>query len=417
LNKKIKVLFISHSPFFNGAEICLLTLTRNISREKFVPIVVFPHEGPLVEEMKKLDIKTYITPLERWIRYEHDKPVMNADVSIRVKKIMDIIEKESIDIVHTNTSVIFEGAIAAKKKGVPHIWHVHEFLIDHPELRAALPVPIIYSIISGLSYKIVAVSNFVKNQFDPMIDSDKIVTIYDGIEEDKETLKDNFLRGNFGIKENEIIAVSIGLLNEAKGYINFLQAAYEVKQKGGKVKFLWVGGASKKDLRDFNSRIKKLRLKDSVFYLGFRSDVDSILKCSDFLICSSQMETLSLVILEAMAAGLPVITTNCGGPSECVVEGITGYIVPVNDSKTLSEKIIELSGDEKMRKMYGMNARMRYSDFFTAKVYTRSFEDLYMRTTNDKKKIASSVKENILIESCLKLYRQISEHHWGTLKN
>jgi len=416
LIKKNKILFISHSSYFNGAEICLLTLLKTLNRDVFEPVVVFPNSGPLEEEIRLLNLKIYITPLERWIRYKSDRPIFNSDIKNRVQGIINIIEKESVYIVHTNTSVVPEGAIAAKIKNIPHIWHIHEYLKGHTSFYPSLPLPLIYGCICALSEKIVSVSEFVKGQFEPIINTNKITTIYNGVAENKQTNNNNLLRKTYGIRDNEIIGVTLGILTKEKGYNNFLESARIVRDQGYQVKFIWVGDGDKKTIRDFKLKVKKFGLKNSVIYLGFRKDIQEILKCSDFLMCTSIMETLSLAILEAMAAGIPVITTNCGGPSECVTEGITGFIVPINDPIKLSEKIIEISSDIELRKTLGENSLKCFQDKFIANNFTERFEDLYLKIINDKNFETISLKEKILLESFLQLYEGISEQHWKTIK-
>lgn len=412
--RKIKILFISHSPHFNGAEICLFTLIKNIDRSLFEPIVVFPYPGPLHKVVKSLGIKIYISPLERWIRYKYDKPIPNSDLQSRTQMIIKIIEKESIDIVHTNTSVILEGALASKIKNVPHIWHVHENIKESTELNPCLPIPITYEFMSHLSSKIISVSNFVKEQFNTIINEKLITTIYNGVKENKASVN-NELRNKLGIKNDEIIAITVGVLSEAKGFDNLLNAATIVRDKGIKIKFLWVGGEINKNLKDFNKKVKKLGLKDSVSYLGFRNDIPELLKSSDFLICTSVMETLSLVILEAMAARIPVITTECGGPSECVIDNVSGFIVPINDSNRLSDKIIEISSDRVKRNRFGMNGLKRFVEYFRENLYIEKFEDLYVGIINENTDKTVSDKERNLIESFFQIYNIFSDHHWKAL--
>ncbi len=416
MKRKFKILYISHSPYFNGAEICLLTLVKIINKDLFEPIVVFPAPGPLVEEMKSIGVKTYISPIERWIRFGFEKPVRDSNMSYRVQMIARIIDEEAIDLVHTNSSVVLEGAIAAKYKNVPHVWHIHEFLKEHPELSSCLPLAFVYEIISYLSKKIVCVSDFTKSQFEPIAVNDKLTTIYNGVEINENFQEYNFLRSNLGIKDNELIAVVVGLLTEAKGYQNLLETASLIRKKGNNTKFVWIGGSSKKNLRNFNLKIRNSGLKNSVTYLGFRKDIQAILRCSDLLISPSIMENLSLSILEAMAAGLPVIATDCGGTYECVVNGQTGFIVPVNDSIKLSEKIIEISYDEKKRKMFGENGFTRFLNNFSANVYVEKFENLYSEILDGRELKPISTKEKMLMDSFLQVYDVISKNHWKVLK-
>jgi len=408
LNRKIKILYISHSAYLNGAEICLYKLVKNINKNIYQPIVIFPENGPIIGKFNELGVKTYILPLERWIRFKYDKKLNKSNISSRCKNIMEIIEKEEIRVVHTNTSVILEGAIAAKLKGIPHIWHIHEYLKGHPDLKTIVPLPLVYLIISFLSYKIVSVSNFAQSQFDSVSDNSNQIVIYNGIDE-KENCEINHVLKDFKEKySDEIIAITIGLLTESKGYENLLEAAYLVQKKGYKVKFLWIGDAFNKSLRNFKTKIKKLGIKNTVFYLGFQPDIINSLKYTDMLISSSQNEALPTVIIEAMAAERAVIATNCGGTSECVVDGVTGILVPVNDPIRLSEKIIEMAIDTQKRKKLGENGLKRYQEKFTSSTYIREFEKLYSDTLDNYPVNSNLGFESNIVESMMQIYEHLS---------
>jgi glycosyltransferase involved in cell wall biosynthesis len=412
--KKIKILFISHSSYFNGAEICLLNLVENIDKDVFDPVVVFPEQGPLLDKIKSFDVRTYIVPLERWITYKFENPLKKTTLRSRTQNIMNIIDNESIDIVHTNTAVVLEGAIAAKIKGIPHVWHIHEFLQGHSELNAVLPLPFVYQIMFELSDRLVTVSNYSKRQFQGLIDEKDITVIYNGIEENNLPSDKNFVRNEFKFSNNDLVAVSVGLLSEAKGYDNLLKTAEICKDKGINVKFIWVGGSVNKTEKDFIKKTKKRGLEEKVFYLGFRQNIPELLRSSDLMICFSTMEAFPLSILEAMAAGLPVITTDCGGPAESVINNETGFIVPVNDPQKLSDKIIELSSSAGKRKLLGDNGLKRFEDNFSIKKYINSFELLYKETVNIEK--FASPRELAFIESSYDLYETVSNEHWKKLK-
>ena len=204
MSNKIKILYISHSPFINGAEICLYNLVKNLNKDIFEPIVLFPEQGPLIEKINDLGIKTYIRPLERWIRFNFDKKVKNSNLLLRSQSILDIIDRESINIVHSNTSVIIEGAIAAKLKSVPHIWHIHEFLNGHIGLKSVIPLPLVYFAISYLSTKIVSVSEYARSQFEFSDDNKKFVVIYNGVEENGISVNTDVFANFRGKNSNEV---------------------------------------------------------------------------------------------------------------------------------------------------------------------------------------------------------------------
>jgi len=415
LKHRRRILFISHSPHKNGAEICLLTLIRNINRKLFDPVVVFPSLGPLVEDMERIGVKTYVTPLERWIRYTFDDPVMDFDLNERTQNIVNIIGQESIDIVHTNTSVILEGAIASRIKNIPHVWHVHEFLKGHPDLTPCIPLTLVYWFISQLSRKIVCVSNFVRTQFEQIAEPEQLVTIHNGSEEQMISSLGKDIVPRNPNDDKPIIAVTLGLLSKGKGYATLLEAASILHNRNYNIKFLWLGGAEKQSVREFMVRVKELGLKNSVFYCGFRNDAASILQNSDFLICPSQLEALPMSILEAMSFGKPVVTTDCGGVSECVVDGETGYVVPVNEPTKMAERISDLIKDDEKRKVLGENALRHFEKNFTAKVFAEKFEQLYLEILHGKTRPKFTDRESLILDDLLFLYEDASAAHWRRL--
>lgn len=413
---KIKILYILHSPFFNGAEICIYKLIKNINKDIFEPIVVLPENGPMVYELNKLGIKTQILSIERWIRFENDKKISNSDMFSRSKKIMDIIEEENIDIVHTNTSVVLEGAIAAKLKNIPHIWHIHEYLQGHKDLKPVIPLPIVYFLINSLSDKIITVSDYAKRQFESIDNQEKFEVIHNGVEENDKKKNESIFYDYVNKNNNELIAVILGLLNESKGFENLIKTVSIVRRKGYKINFFWIGGALKKSLKIFKSKIKKSGLKDMIYYIGFRTDIQEIIKSSDLLISFSLNEALPTVILEAMAAGKAVIATNCGGTSECVENGVTGYLVPVNNPEKMSEKIVELASDSSKRIIFGENGFNKFKKSFSINMYVKKFENVYSNLINSINKKDISKEEEILIKSFLKMYDQASNCMWRKSK-
>ncbi|MHB8843599.1 MAG: glycosyltransferase family 4 protein [Nitrospirota bacterium] len=375
---KTKILYISHSPYINGAEICLLTLLKYLNKSQYEPVVIFPSDGPLVDEIKQLSINTYIVPQERWLKYPFDNFLKDVDIQSRVRQIVDIIDKESIRIVHTNTSVVYEGALAAKMRNIPHIWHIHETLEDHPELKPIIPLTVIHWAIAYLSDAIITPANMVKQQFLNVIEPSKLHTIYNGIDSRQfENVEGASLRAELGLADDDIIAVSVGGLTERKGYVNLLQAAALARQQNRSIQFVWAGPASDESLHDFVTKAQEWDVQDTVHYLGFRKDAPLIIKGADMFILPSMNEAFPLVILEAMASSKAVIATDCGGVRECVIDGETGFIVPVNDSAYLANRINDLVNDKTRMKEMGEKGYIRFKERYTADLFAKRFEQIY----------------------------------------
>jgi glycosyltransferase involved in cell wall biosynthesis len=107
------------------------------------------------------------------------------------------------------------------------------------------------------------------------------------------------------------------------------------------------------------------RLHDRVKLAGFRRDIPRILRSSDVLVCPSLFETYGMSNVEAMACGVPVVSTNVGGPTETVVEGETGFLVPPCEPRPLAARVLELLGDPTLRQTMGAAGRRRVLEEYT----------------------------------------------------
>jgi len=108
-------------------------------------------------------------------------------------------------------------------------------------------------------------------------------------------------------------------------------------------------------------RAERLGLGDAVDFLGFRADVEDVLRDSRVFVLTSQQEGLSIAITEAMASELPVVATNVGETSDLVRDGETGYLISVGDVDTLSRRLLELDDDSDLRTRLGRSGRRAVS--------------------------------------------------------
>ena len=124
--------------------------------------------------------------------------------------------------------------------------------------------------------------------------------------------------------------------------------------------------AGEGELRPALERIvRKKKLDPAVRFLGYRNDVAAVLASLDIFVHPSLWEGFGLAILEAMAAGKPVIATNVSAIPELVLDGYTGILVPPEDPAKLSRAITTLSRNVALRQRYGENGRRRWQEYFT----------------------------------------------------
>lgn len=398
----MKILFISHSSEIGGAENFLYTLLKSLPKEQFECYCLFPRTGPLEKRISALGIKTYISELKWWVSSNKNTIVtlfnFCHDLKKRIDRIIEIILSNNIDLVVTNTIVIGEGAIAAKITNVPHLWYILEILSSDPGLHAFTSLDSFYSLIILLSDYIVTVSNAVKKEIEDHIKyiSPKIKTIYGGIEIKKEVSQSQFMDTH----KNKIV-FSAGNICRRKGLTTLLKAAKYVHEVIPDVKFKIAGRIVDEDYyKKILKERKQLKLEKAFESIGFCNNIYPFLESSSIFVLSSLSEPFGLVILEAMNSSKPVIATNSGGSAEAVIDGKTGFIVPVDDAKTMAEKIIYLLKNDDIAYQMGKAGYERLKNDFNNKRFADGLINCFQITLTESVTKKRSILE---IEKALEI--------------
>lgn len=128
--------------------------------------------------------------------------------------------------------------------------------------------------------------------------------------------------------------------------------------------------------------VRELNIKDDVYFLGKQEAVVDILNASDLFIMPSQSESFGLSALEAMACGIPTITTSIGGLPELVVHNETGYIAEIGDVERMAKYAIDLLKNQNKYKKFSENARKRAVEFFNKEKIVNQYEQFYLKVLN-----------------------------------
>lgn len=167
---------------------------------------------------------------------------------------------------------------------------------------------------------------------------------------------EKFSNQQSAINHQQFIALFVGEVGLRKGVPYLLQAWSELNLKDAE---LWLAGAISRDIK--RTVLSKYRHREDIKFLGFRKDVPEMMARADVFVFPSIEEGSALVTYEAMAAGLPVVTTANSG--SVVRDGQEGFVLPIRDVEELKEKIKLLYNDEELRKKMGESARTRSQNF------------------------------------------------------
>jgi N,N'-diacetylbacillosaminyl-diphospho-undecaprenol alpha-1,3-N-acetylgalactosaminyltransferase len=195
------------------------------------------------------------------------------------------------------------------------------------------------------------------------------------------------VKESLGIFADQVVVTMVARIIKDKGIFEYLDAATKLRAKyGEKTLFLLIGDSDLGNPTSVNiENMKHVGSKESgVWYLGARDDIVRVLHASDVYCLPSYREGLPMSVLEAMASGLPIVTTDAPGCRETVLEGINGYLVPVRDSNKIAEALDALISDSDMRQRFGAASRRRATQEFSKEKVVAEFVDLYMQLLQKK---------------------------------
>ena len=298
------------------------------------------------------------------------------DFSI-IWKLKTLICRNNIEILHIhNWGVYVEAIIAAKFSGICKIIHtVHgpyrsynNYIVEHAKIFIRHRIEKILSI---FVYKFVAVSDAIKDYMicDIGINSKKIVVVRNGVRALKRQI-------NHTNNESTILKlVSVGRIAKIKNHRFMLDGLKLVSSSNINIKLTIVGdGPELNNIRDYTH---ELELDPSVDFLGFRSDIETILEDKDVFIMTSEYEGISIALLEAMRVGLPAIATRVGGIPETVIDGKTGILVKPKDTAALASAIEMMFNNKQIRRSMGQKAYEHFMAEFNEDIVIEKYKYIY----------------------------------------
>jgi len=351
-----------------GAETIFVELATHFNNGNYRSYAVIKREGWVSKTLRKRNIEPIIID---------NKGSFNL---FYLLKLVYFIKNNRINILqsHLFGSNIY-SSMAGIICGIPVVSVFHGNVdIDNNEKYLSLKS----KIINKGSTRIIFVSEYLRNYLLAImsIDISKCQVIHNGIKLGKfrKLIKHKF-REQLGLLESDILIGSIGNIRPAKNYNILVDAAASLILKDGhkNYKFLIVGAGDNALQLELQEKISKLGLQESILFLGFRNDIDIILSNLDCFVLCSTTEGFSISIVEAMACGVPIVATMCGGPEEILTNGNNGLLVEANNSVFLAESITKIVNDSYLREKLVKNALIEVKQKYDFKLMTESYKSIY----------------------------------------
>ncbi len=321
------------------------------------PIVVLG-DGALVDEARRRGIETVVLAKRDGL-----DPLV-------VPSLWRLVRRQRLDVLHThNMAPLIYGTIAARLAGIPTINTRHG--------RAPLTAP---RAIWHLTQRVVAVSDDARTELlrHNRIDARKVGVIVNGIEVGVYAPRPDrraAVRRELGIAEDAPVVGTIGRLSPEKDQATLLRAMQRLLVQIPGARLVIAGGGSLES--DLRAQAATLGISSQTRFLGFRHDVQDVIHAFDVFALPSLMEGVSLTLLEAMAANLPVVTTAVGGNPEVVVQDETGCLIEPGNHVALADALSGLLRDRPRARALGAGGRRRAEAVFSLDTMVGAYVDLY----------------------------------------
>ena len=299
-----------------------------------------------------------------------------------VLRIVNLIRRERVDLVHTNTLHNLYGFAAAALTRRPHLWHVREIVMQSPLFRSvetflakhfsdrlivtSEAVAEMFAMRRGLPAHLRRIPNSIDlREFHPRNDGGGV-------------------RAELGIPAEAPLLGLVCRLDHWKGVDTFIRAAALCAEECPGAHFVVVGGpveGREEYAGEMRQLASDLGLEGRLHFTGWRysaGDMPQVHAALDVLVlASSWPEPFGLVLLEGMATGKPVVATNHGGPREICADGETGLLVPPRDPRAMADALLTLLRDPARASAMGQAGRRRAENLFDRERCIRQLEQLY----------------------------------------
>lgn len=192
------------------------------------------------------------------------------------------------------------------------------------------------------------------------------------------------LRKEFSIKPDEFLIGTVARIAYDKDLPTFFEVAKAVVGQMPNVKFVIVGDGYGSELEDARTMVNEMKLDSKIIFTGHRNDLLDVYASFDLFLMTSLSEGMPNTVLEAMAMGVPVISTNVGGLSELVKHGKTGFLSEVGDYKCLSEYLLSLLKNHELLTQNAIFARIIITEKFSFKNRVKNLEKYYIQIIDNK---------------------------------
>lgn len=387
-----------------GAAISTLRLMEALRAEGIEPFAACHDMGLPAEREAILEVtkgQTIFLPLY-WLNKKirspvWKRPLLEARQLARTRcgrrstaLVAEFAERHKVDLIHTNTILTPEGGKAARALKLPHVWHVRELIGPGKPFRLPFEGPSLGDYLQAHASSVIANSWITAEQIRPWLPAGLLHVVCNGIDIQQ------FVARSPGPKDRLVIAMVASQRARWKKHDLFIRAASQV-DRSLPIEFRIYGedparipGERDAYSEGLHALVDSLGLADRFRWPGFVYPPQRIMSEVDILVHPADHESFGRVIVEAMAAGLPVVAVRGGGAAEIVVDGVTGMLTDIDSPRQMGQQVQRLARDAALRTTMGQAGRARAIEHYSLEAYAGGVREVYRDAMRSPVGVANS---------------------------
>ena len=380
---KLRVLHLLSNLEVGGAEVLLLHCIQALGMSDYEHYVYyFLSDGPIRKRLETLGIPVYRGKGRASIK----RPIkFGISIISLFRDLVGFIRNKQIQVIHAHLGQANQLAvIASKLSGVPAFVTVHspKAFVDprNPRDPRIYLVKAVDAVIYRLADRVLIVSQEIKELIRTLfrLDDSKLLLLKNGIVVNDSHLEPINLGKEAKFTKTTLKLIAVGRLVPLKAFDVLLKALSEIVNRGFDHFSLLIIGDGPERTR-LEKLIKNLRLENRIKLLGLRDDVMKHMRASDIFIMPSRYEGLSIAMIEAMACGLPIISSDVRGLRDYIKHEQNGLRFPVDDYKALADSILRVANDKTLRESISRCARETFEQEYDMRKNIKPLDLLFRK--------------------------------------
>ncbi len=358
---------VLHGLWVGGAEVLAARLARRLNHSYRFVFVCLDELGSLGEELRRDGFTVEV--LDR-------RPGVDIGFALRLARFL---RRQRVDLLHAHQYTPFFYSLTARWLG----WRVPVLFTEHgrhfPDYRRPKRV-VANRLLLGRRDRVVGVGRAVREAIirNEGIPAQRVEFVYNGIDlapyaNGSESSAQ--VRQEMGVGPNDLVLIQVARLDYLKDHATAIRTLQRIAALRPEARLVLVGEGPERD--KIEQEVRDRGLSEHVRFLGLRTDIPRLLRAADVFLLTSISEGIPLTLIEAGAAGIPVVSTDVGGVGEVVERDVTGLLASSGDDASLANHVLRLAEDRALQRSMGAAGRQRAYRLFSEEQMHAGYLRLY----------------------------------------